>query len=102
MTDQSEMTMNALYIRFFCAVLLLATAMLATTAKAAGAAPDCAQSLITLADIGVVVNPSGGDEICAVAWQSLMRGPAIRMPTKVCSARDTATAKRLAAGLTLR
>jgi len=59
--------MNALYIRFFCAVLLLATAMLATTAKAAGPAPDCAQSLITSADIGVVANASGGDEICAVA-----------------------------------
>jgi len=92
------MTMNALYIRFFCAVLLLATAMLATTAKAAGPAPDCAQSLITSADIGVVVNASG-DEICAVARAILMPGLAIRMPTKFCPGRDTATAKRLPAQL---
>jgi hypothetical protein len=36
---QSEMMMNALYIRFLCAVLLFATALMATTAKAAGPAP---------------------------------------------------------------
>jgi len=61
MPDQLEMTMNALYIRFFCAVLLLATAMLATTAKAAGPAPVCAQSSITWAGVGgSVANPNGG------------------------------------------
>jgi len=38
MPDQSGMTMNALYIRFFCAVLLLATALITTTARAAGPA----------------------------------------------------------------
>ena len=38
MPDQMGMTMNALYIRFFCAVLLLATALITTTAKAAGPA----------------------------------------------------------------
>ena len=53
--DQSEMTMNVLYIRFFCAVLLLATAMLATTARAAGLAPVCAKALITSAGIGASV-----------------------------------------------
>ena len=37
--------MNALYIRFFCAVVLLATAMLATAAKAAGPAPVHADSV---------------------------------------------------------
>jgi hypothetical protein len=47
MSDESEMTMNALYIRFFCAVLLLATAMLATTAKAAGPAPVHADIALT-------------------------------------------------------
>lgn len=47
MPDRSEMTMNALYIRFFCAVLLLATALMATTAKAAGPAPAHANIVIT-------------------------------------------------------
>ncbi|HET7065420.1 MAG TPA: hypothetical protein VFI49_14205 [Rudaea sp.] len=49
MPDQSEMTMNALYIRFFCAVLLLATALMATTVKAAGPAPVRANIVITYA-----------------------------------------------------
>jgi len=46
---QSEMTMNALYIRFFCAVLLFATALMATTAKAAGPAPVRGDIVITCA-----------------------------------------------------
>ncbi|HSC12514.1 MAG TPA: hypothetical protein VLC97_16190 [Rhodanobacteraceae bacterium] len=37
--------MNALYIRFFCAMLLLATAMVATAAKAAEPAPVDADSV---------------------------------------------------------
>jgi len=60
MPDQSEMMMNALYIRFFCAVLLLATAMLATTARAAQSASIHAASSITCAATGAsVANPNG-------------------------------------------
>ena len=34
--DQSETTMKAVYVRFFCAVLLLVTATMAAAARAAG------------------------------------------------------------------
>jgi hypothetical protein len=33
--QEPEMTMNALYVRFLCAVLLFATAFMATAARAA-------------------------------------------------------------------
>lgn len=37
--DQSETTMKAVYVRFFCAVLLVVTATMAAAARAAGATP---------------------------------------------------------------
>ena len=66
------MTMNALYIRFFCAVLLLASAMLATTARAAESTPIRAASSITGIGTGrSVANPNGGTLLEGpLAWAS--------------------------------
>ena len=53
MLEQAETTMNALYVRFFCAVLLLATAMVVTAARAAEPAPAHADSVITGQSFGL-------------------------------------------------
>ena len=46
MPTNREMTMNALYVRFLCAVLLFATAFMATAARAAEMGPMSDDSVI--------------------------------------------------------